>query len=294
MTTPTPGDANLGGLMSPEDQAAIQALIAQETAGSGGKARTPVPFRGRTFSSPNQADRYDAQMVAGGSVLGPGDGNTILRDADDVFRDALRMTDPEIDQVAKRMISVGLLDDAFTRTDFEKAWGTLVGLSAEWHAANPTSLLTPEDMLDLYYGTGGAAAIGSAATPGTPLQSVRSVTSTRTQLATNDDARALLANIMTRELGRRPTEQEIDDFQASLNQAQTANPYSTTTTTNYGADGRETGSNSVTSGGVDASGYANRYADETIDRDLDSEYGQYQAAAQFMPALMQALSGPVR
>lgn len=49
-----------------------------------------------------------------------------------------------------------------------------------------------------------------------------------TKITTNEDARGLLSDMMTRELGRRPRANEVDRFQAALNEAQRNNPFVTT------------------------------------------------------------------
>lgn len=299
--TPVPAGGSAGeralaaylSSLSPQDQAVY-------TAASAPRAKTPAMANPVPWKGPH------------------GHRSThVLRDADAVSAEALKMPAAQATKLAGQMQAVGLLDEGpVTRVDFEKAWDHLVGLALRWHGANPKSMLTPYDMLDLYYGDGGSHQDG-AKVPGpfsghgvaSKVPKASKVVTRELTLATNDDARSLLGNMLTRELGRRPSAKEVDNFQAALNEAQTKNPFVTTQATGraglgprgesqdtqtFDQNGKPMGSATSTTktGGVDPQQFADRYFQQHYQEGgLDSEYGAYQAATTYMSALMQALKG---
>lgn len=297
----TPGEATLAAYianLSPDDQvkynAGLAALTPAPMAKGRGRAapaviRTPVPWH---------SSNGTRKVVK-------------IRDADDVSADAQRFTPEQAKSLSQRMQKVGMLDEGpVTRVDFENAWDDLVGLAVKWHSSNPKSMLSPYDMLDLYFGHGDTHNNGKGTFTGAGKN--KAVTAARVvqrdmQVSTNDDARSLLSNMITRELGRRPSAKEIDDFQAALNDAQRKNPYVTTqytgastlsgpgdasTQVTRDTTGKATRTSSTKTGGVDPNQFADKYfQDKYQGAGLDSEYGQYQAATTYMSALMQALKG---
>lgn len=206
----------------------------------------------------------------------------ILQDATQVLLDPYNWSPEFKAQVAQQMINAGMLDEHnWDQADLLKAWGTLVGEAIDHHIARPNDLLTPLDMLDLNHGNGDATKPKKL----DPVSVIRKTTS----ISTNDQARGMLRQMMGEKLGRRPTETEVDDFQASLNQAQRTNPTVTTSVSNLNPDGSERDTNSTTTGGLDSSEFADHYTDN---RDPDSEYGRYQAATTYFSAMMGAIRGP--
>lgn len=191
------------------------------------------------------------------------------------------MSESERDRLRTKMIGAGMLDEDATFDETVAAWAKVVDRAADWQSFAPDKGYTPEDIIDLQFG----GPDGSPAAPRT-----KTVVENQRTLTSNDDARALLRNMMRRDLGRTPSEKEVDDFQAKLNEAQTKNPYTRTTTTTYGADGSATGSETTTTGGIDEGGFADSYLENT---DPESEYGRYQAATTYFNALMQAIQSPV-
>lgn len=202
--------------------------------------------------------------------------------------EALRMKDPEIARIAKEMIDAGLLPEDYDRRGFEKAWANLVDLAADWHQANPGSFLTPEDMIDVYAGQRGTGDIGSARKPGEPGgPSVTDVTN-NVELSDSQQAWNLLRSMMRTQLGRKPSDTEVDSFQAALNAAQTKAPVITNRTTKTDASGNSV-VNQTKTGGVDPEGFAEQY----IEDNHEKEFGHYQAATTYYNALTEAIKRPV-
>lgn len=104
-------------------------------------------------------------------------------------------------------------------------------------------------------------------------------------LTSAQDARGLVRDVLTEQLGRRPTDEEYDAFTSTLNAAERANPSVTTQTIDE--DGNVTGH---TQGGLGASGARDLLEEEA--RTLP-EYATYQAAAYYGNALFASLDSPV-
>lgn len=208
----------------------------------------------------------------------------ILKDPAEVANAILSMTPEELKVITDKMVDRGMIDENFNMTDVKNAWTTLVGDAIDWHRANPDQMMTPVDMIDLMHGDG---ATGEGKGP----SSVDVISKTRT-ISTNDQARSMLRQMMAANLGRRPTQLEVDDFQASLNEAQRNNPQVNTTTHQLNAAGNQTGSSTVITGGMDQ-GDADDFAYEaTVDTDPDSEYGKYQQATTYYNSFLNAIRGP--
>lgn len=199
-------------------------------------------------------------------------------------------TEAEVEALAQRLIAVGKLDEGYDYDQVEAAWTTLVTKAARQYTVAGKKL-TPFDVIDKYYGADALAAIGSTATPATPK--ISTVVNRSVQITDNDGARRTLSTIMAQDLGRRPTEAEIDDFQVALNDAQRKAPQVSTIRSQVNADGTERSSDTTTTGGgINADAFAEKFA-RGDKPSLDSEYGQYQAASTYYDALLGAIRGPV-
>lgn len=222
--------------------------------------------------------RWEAEQ-SGQANLGPI--GSLLKDAEDVQLEVLRMSDKERADLGARLVAVGMLEEGYNKLDLKKAWAQLVGDAVDENLANPQAMLTPYDMIDNY-----KAADGSDTGPGGTPKLSNAITRD-VQLTTNADARKLLRSMMSAGLGRMPTSVEVDRFQARLNAAQSANP---TVTTRTGADDGTTSTvSNIQTGGIDPQGFAQ---DEVISTDPESEYGRYQQATTYTNALLAAIRGP--
>lgn len=219
-------------------------------------------------------------------VLKQGDPSEILRPVQEVKYAVNNFNPDQKAELAKRLQQVGQLDDVFNMGQLQQAWDDLVTLAVREHAANPNNMLTPMDMIDLYYGHGGTTGIGSKGMPGTHPTQV--IDKTR-NISSNGEARGMLQKMMATQLGRRPTGREVDDFQAALNSAQQKNPQVTTTDRSYNASGTNTGNSSTTTGGVDTTDFTDAYV---TNKDPDSEFGKYQMATNYYNAFLNAIQGP--
>lgn len=188
---------------------------------------------------------------------------------------------PEYERWGDMLVDIGLVDekDARNFAALDKWWQAGVELSANfarvgrvvtpWGAAR--MIASDEDAIKGQTGEGGS----------TP----RTVTQKTFNLTSPQDARGIISDVLTRHLGRRPTDEEFSAFTATLNAAERANP--TTTVVNYDADGNAT---STTTGGLSAAGAATAMEDEA--RALP-EYAEFQAASYYANALFGALDSPV-
>ena len=195
-----------------------------------------------------------------------------LMSAEEAKLSILGWSEAELEAFTDRAVAAGLLDESPTRDEAEQLWSSLVDKASKYHAFGKQ--VTPQDMLDIY------------AVPPDKLASLNKSVTRQVRVVDQAQARSVLTSVMAQELGRRPTEIEVDDFQAELNAAQANAPLVTTTT--------RTGdtTNVTTSGGVDEDDFAGTYA-RGGKPELNSEYGAYQAATTYYEALLQAIRGPV-
>lgn len=283
----------VGGLNITPDQ--IKAGIAAAGGGSAkGPGSRPVPslstFGRQGFGTTNNSLSGDGQIGKQkpdtGSTRDP-NGNyqpPAGRTVDDVKLDVQRMSDDELAALGKRLVAAHLLPPDWAlsggRDAIEKVWGDLVDRAADYHQANPTTDLTPQDMIDLYSGQ---------SADGKNAGTTTSTSTSYGQPMTADAARRKLESMMTAALGRAPTGKEADDFQAALNEAQANNPSTTVTTTGKDASGNTT-STTRPSGGFNPDDFANTYAREHVQN--TDEYRHYQAATTYYQALLGAIKGP--
>lgn len=207
--------------------------------------------------------------------------------AADVKARAYQMDEEEVARIAAKMVDAGLMKDGSDRFEFEKVWALMVDKAAD-RFQYTGAYLTPEDMIDLY-GSRGIGGPGSTLAPGQP--GGPSVTDVTTGVTLSDSTQAwgLLRSMLRSELGRNPSDSEVDDFQAALNEAQRASPEITSRTTSTDLSGNQT-IGVTRSGGVDPDAVAQDY----LRKNLDSEYTAYQASTTYASALMDALGATVK
>lgn len=288
MATPTPPTNSgtsgvLGGLGISDAQ--IQQGIAAAVGGGGA-------ITGDKRIVPTTPDQEAAQRQ-GFDFISPklGAGPTLdrlaaaaTRTAGDVKLDVQRMTDGDLAALGKRLVAAHLLPDdwdlAGGRDDIEKVWNTLVDRAASYHDANPSTNMSPQDMIDLYSGQS-ASGKNQGATTSTSTSYGTSMTA--------DGARRMLSSMMTGALGRAPTAKETDDFQAALNAAQANNPTVTTSTSQVDASGNRSTTSHAT-GGFDAGDFASGYQQDNLAK--TTEYKHYQAATTYYQAMLDAIRSP--
>lgn len=303
MTTPTPVGEDIAAIAQANgtDAATLQQYIAQNggTAAGTTKNVTLVPaYRIGTATAPNAPLGEDVSGSGmsehtGVGVTTPNRAAPTLRDADDVKLDFNRMSDADLEALGEKLVQANLLPDDWAltggRADLQAQWNTLVDRAGDYNAANgfgtqpdatTGTLLTPEDMIDLYSGRSAA---------GKNQQAQTSTSVSYGQTMTADGARRMLTSMMTGALGRAPTAKEADDFQAALNDAQANNPTTTTNVSSVDASGNRT-STSHTSGGFDAQDFAAGYTQDNLQQ--GAEYKHYQAATTYYNAMLQALQSP--
>lgn len=296
MTTPTPTDANVEQLLaglgfSEADMADLRGRIAAETSGGASSGASEVPVR--TYSAYTWGAPGEAARTGLGHALPTPKVGVQTRPADQVVLDIFRrdiFDDERKRELARKLVEAGMIPEDFEEADIEAAWKKLVQRAATYRQANPNSVLTPDDVLDLKLK--GAGHLGSTADGGPKQPSLAEVVTRTRQLSSNTEARKLLQDMMFAGLGRRPSEAELDDFQAALNEAQTKAPVVSTARTKLSAAGEERSRTVTTTGGLDAGQFSEDYV-RGQNPDLDSEYGAYQAATTYMNALFQAAQSPV-
>jgi hypothetical protein len=174
-----------------------------------------------------------------------------------------------------------------TESDIFKAWHDIAGLAAAHYSTGQN--LTMNQVMYLHspalFGKGddlfGNQTGEDKLAPTTLTESMANVYSF-------SEAKHLARDVAQSELGRDLTDGELDRFAMRLMAAQAAQPETRTTTTTPGVDalGAATGDASrsqVTHGGIDPQTFA------TDQLRANPDYAEHQAAAFYMPALLQAL-----
>jgi hypothetical protein len=181
-------------------------------------------------------------------------------------------SEKQLDQLAQRLIDAGILSPDYTRAELISKWlgdGGLVDQAGAFAAAGKPK--TPWDVIS-WMGGGGK--------PGPPEDKV----SKQVHISTPEQARAILRDVAAARLGHSPTEKQIDDFQAQLNQAQRANPFIQTTT--YDNQGHPT---TTQSGGIAPEQFGQDYIEENFGAEADD----YDTVSRLIPAMYQAIFTPI-
>lgn len=191
---------------------------------------------------------------------------------------------PEFDKWGNYLVELGVVEegDKTNPNILAEKWQDAVDASANLTAARKR--VDPWDAARLLAGKSAQTKKDSA---GGGQWSTRSQSVNLTDPAT---AKALVNDVLSRQLGRAATDEEVTAFTDVLHQAQYANPTITTQTGTSDENGNTTQS-SVTTGGIDAAGLSQIVTDKAM---KSPEHGAYQAAATYLPEFFQAIQAPVR
>lgn len=188
------------------------------------------------------------------------------------------------DKFVDLAIDAGLLRSKTKDLDaLESIWQSLAIRSAKmWQRGIG---VTPWQLLERYGKASAKDGVASGPITTTTVNRTINLTSPR-------EAKALADAALQQRLGRSPTEKETADFLAALRAAEKKEPSVTKTTTTTSGSGTENvsqTSNTDTSGGVNATSFAEEWS---LGHNKD-EAGSYQALATYMPAFFAALGAPV-
>lgn len=189
---------------------------------------------------------------------------------------------PEFDKWADYLLELGVISEN-ERTDpnvLAEQWYDAVDTSAHLTAAGKK--VKPWDAMRFISGTSQKEAAASKA--GTQTSTSRSV-----NLTDPATARALINDVLSRQLGRAARPDEINAFTDVLHAAQQANPILSTETRTWDEAGNYT-SNTSTSGGLDAAGATQVLQEQAMQ---SPEYGALQAGTTYFNAFNQAIQSPV-
>lgn len=189
---------------------------------------------------------------------------------------------PAFDRLADQAVKLGLIEEE-EKGNFELLegiWQDAVSLAARFFTGAGRRV-TPWQALDLLKGAGYGAGGGRGGYTGT-----RTRRDTQVDLTNPTDAKKLITDVLARQLGRAPTDDEVRTFTSTLHAAERANPLAVSTTTTY-QDGEAVSSSSTRSGGVDG---GQVLSDEVMEL---PEYGAVQSATTYFDALVSALASPV-
>lgn len=191
-----------------------------------------------------------------------------------------RWSDSERSEWGQYLVGLGVLssEQADDFTTLYKAWQESVKESANFAIAG--KVVTPREAAEML--AAGARASG-------PFSGTKTQTSTNVDLTDPTTARALVNQVLTNQLGRAATDDEIDRFTQILNTAERANPTLTTTTGTY-EQGDLVSQSSTTQGGLTAAARQELVSDKVT---ATPEYGAYQAATTYFNTLLQGIGAVV-
>jgi hypothetical protein len=175
-------------------------------------------------------------------------------------------------------VRAGLLPKDADYFQAKALWQDLVQEAVDKTAAGKP--MSPWDVMSFI---GGDADLAGAEEEG-PFTGTLKHKSVRTDLTDPESARALIHDVLSGTLGRRATQEELDDFVTTIASYERANPEVTITKSRY-KDGREVSSRSTTSGGGNPAQVVREAVEET------PEYASYQAAGIYFPLLEQLTGG---
>lgn len=201
-----------------------------------------------------------------------------------------RWSDADRAKWGQHLLNLALIDEDEVEnyTVLKQAWDEIVGESANFTTAGKQ--LTPWQVAELLAGSESARSGRRAkSVADKPFSGTKSTTSTAVDLTDPETAKALVNDILSRQLGRAANDDERAAFLSVLNNAERANPTTTRTSTNY-VDGEATSQSSTTSGGLTAAGKQQMLQDRT---QALPEYGAYQAATTYYDAFASALGAVV-
>jgi hypothetical protein len=141
-------------------------------------------------------------------------------------------------------------------------------------------LITPDDLLKRFTKSGSGAGLPASYT----------TTTKDVELTNPKTARALMVQTLQQRLGRDPTAAEQQAFLGALHAAEKKDPTIRTSTYKLNpTTGSYDIASQTTQGGVDEQAFASDYGSQHNQK----EYGAYQAAGTYFPAMMEALSATV-
>lgn len=190
--------------------------------------------------------------------------------ASSVLAQFYQWDDTERAQWGKRLYTAGLIKDPNDWDGQLAGWKAAVQGASDYYVSAGKHI-TPWGFMDLKQ--------EQAAGPPQPHTS----TSTSVNLPSKSDAAAAIQAMFKNELGREATDGEIDRYSSMMLAQYRKNPNKTVTTSTTNADGTNTTSNSLQSGGFNPQGWLEDQAQ------ADPEYGAYQASTTYFNALQQAI-----
>ncbi len=178
--------------------------------------------------------------------------------------------------LGEQMYENGLIEDPDDYDAINKMWMAAVDEAANFKAAGRD--LTPWEVLDIM--------AGQAAEKRQPK--TRTTTQTQTSLPNEADIDAAVFEMFRENLGRAPNQSEMTRYRNIALARAKQDPTTSTTTTQFGADGNATGSNTVTQQGIDAGGLAFEAQKDVMNT---KEFGTQQAALTMYNWVAAAIGG---
>lgn len=273
MSTPAPAPGATGSYTSPGDQIAQRA----GTSLSSGTAGQAVPEKSDFPYGPL------AGIMGSQIALGYRPGQTPMLPSTVSSRDLkaayYSWDDKYRGQFRNKLALIDKNWSTATDEELQKKWDSLVDQSSSYLQAGNS--LSPWDILNR-----DVTAVGQSLAAAKPT--TQTLTSTAANYTGALDSEALFTQAAQSLLGRKPTADEVAQFQGLLRSNEAANPVTTVTTRTTSASGQTVNESSAQTGGLSADARA-LLAQKQAEGSTD--YAEHQAATTLMGWLAGATSG---
>ena len=257
------------------EAAGANAFTAQDQTGAGPMGAFKMTQPGRVYYGSKPPENVELPKSQGERARGVGAGEDVWTTPSGAYEDFYRWTDKQRRDLTAAGVLSGQLRAGSGDIETAGWWKQLVDESAKYGAVGQK--ISPMDI-----------AAGYVSASGQSGTKQRTVTSTRVDISDPMTAKSLTTTIFQQLLGRDPAPGELGNFAQALQAAEQAAPSTTTTTSQYDAQGNITSQSSQAQGGMTAEGERQLLADKVKG---SSEYGVQQAATTYMDATKKAIWG---
>lgn len=261
------------------------ALDAANSAGSSGSASSgssdnPLLFWGQDDTMNGQR----ASRLAKGQSDKSADRYVTMTDAQQEF---YRWSVSDRKAWGQYLLNLGLVteDESTDYATLQKEWLSAIDEAVNFHAAGKQ--VNPWQAAALMAGADNPGAAAKSKKAG--FTGTKKTRDTRVDLTDPASAKALVNQVLSNQLGRNATDEEIRQFTSVLHNAENANPVVQDTTSTY-VNGENTSSSSTSTGGMTEAGRQQVLSDVAMQK---PEYGAYQSATVYYNALASAIASPV-
>lgn len=219
---------------------------------------------GATFTNPADIAKHVVQAP-------------ITKTQTEALTDIYGWSDTELSAWGRRLYGDGMIKDPNDWDGMVQAWQYAVQQAAQLYTSGGKKV-TPWAFMDVMEKNKNLS--GTRAKPTTTTH-----TSTSSNVPAKSDAQAAITQLFSEQLGRKPTDGELDKYTSMMMAQYRAHPETSTTVTHTDAKGNST-DNTTSTGAYNPQGFLQNSVEG------DPEWGAYQAATTYFNALQGAIGAP--